>query len=237
VEVIVLYVPALVRRRRKNQRKLVIAGGLLVAVFAAAAALEQGRTRLPLATAEEKSSVTQSRTVYGGEHLKPPTNETAPTGITTEQKNPGPVPAGSDDTAGSRKREETDSNVPSDIVAFLDYWRNTMWARNVAAQADCYAPRVERFFTKTNVTREEVRKEKQRMLERYPIFETYKISNLKLLSLTADRATITFRKDWYARGTHRFAGAEQQRLTLTRNGGRWRIVGEEEVKVYWVKRS
>jgi len=38
-------------------------------------------------------------------------------------------------------------------------------------------------------------------------------------------------------GQKPFSGAERQRLKLRRIDGNWKIVSEEETKVYWVKRS
>jgi hypothetical protein len=96
---------------------------------------------------------------------------------------------------------------------------------------------VDRFFRQRGVTREQVRREKQRMLERYPDFNKYELKDVRLESRRGDRAVVTFRKDWDASGRGHFAGSERQRLSLRRAGGTWQITGEEELKVYWVKRG
>ena len=75
------------------------------------------------------------------------------------------------------------------------------------------------------------------MLARYPEFRKYDIRDVRLESMDGERAVVVFRKDWDVRGRGRFAGSEQQRLTLDRESGSWQIAREEETKVYWVRRG
>jgi hypothetical protein len=107
----------------------------------------------------------------------------------------------------------------------------------VGGQADLYAPRVERFFTKRNVSRDAVRQEKARMMQAYPEVNKYEISDVEVESNTGNEAVVSFRKEWDMNGNRRFSGAERQRLRLRRIDGDWKIVGEEETKIYWVKRA
>lgn len=132
---------------------------------------------------------------------------------------------------------ETASALPADLSGFLDQWRRTLIDRDLDAQVALYAPAVGRFFNKRNVSRDDVRSEKKRFLNRYPEFVKYDVSDIRVESMENDRAVLTFRKEWDARGRNRFAGAERQRLTLVRDGRNWQIVGEEELKVYWVRRT
>ena len=166
----------------------------------------------------------------------------------TERTVFGERPSPTDDvpTADSPKTErrsrsveppQSTSSVPADLQAFLDRWRTTLISGDAKAQAALYANRVDRFFTKRNVTRRDVLREKERMLARYPEFHKYDISDVQIESLDDSRAVVTFRKDWDARGRGRFAGSEQQRLTLRRDDGSWKIVREEETKIHWVRRS
>lgn len=75
------------------------------------------------------------------------------------------------------------------------------------------------------------------MFNEYPDIRLYTISDPAVESLGADRATVTFRKEWDARGARQFAGAERQRLTLRRLDGAWKIVGEEELQLFWVRKN
>jgi hypothetical protein len=133
---------------------------------------------------------------------------------------------------------ETAGNVPTDILRFLERWERSLENRDLDTQAACYAPVVERFYTKSNVSLSDVIAEKRQLLDTYPKFNKYEISNIRVHSLTPQRAWITFNKTWDTSGNRRrFAGSEQQRLVLTKINGDWKIIREEEPRVYWVRRS
>jgi hypothetical protein len=131
----------------------------------------------------------------------------------------------------------TVTEVPADIVQFLSKWENSLEKHDLATQENCYARVVDRFYTKSNVSQKDVMAEKRRMLQAYPKFNKYEISNIRVESLTGDRASLTFDKNWDASGRKRFAGSEQQRLVLIKVSGEWKIVREEETRVYWVRRT
>jgi ketosteroid isomerase-like protein len=140
-------------------------------------------------------------------------------------------------TEAMRGRTTAAPSKSDDIHRLLDEWRSTLVRGDVNAQANLYAPRVDRFFTKRNVSRDAVRKEKSRMMAAYPEVNRYEISDIRVESNTGDEAVVSFRKEWEMTGNRRFSGAERQRLRLRRFGGDWKIVGEEETKIYWVKRA
>jgi len=119
----------------------------------------------------------------------------------------------------------------------LERWRETVMRGDVNAHTILYAPRMDQFFRRRNVTRETVHREKTRMMELYPEVNRYDISDVKVESSKPGEAVVSFRKDWDMRGDRPFSGAERQRLKLRRISGDWKIVSEEELKVYWVKRS
>ena len=75
------------------------------------------------------------------------------------------------------------------------------------------------------------------MMELYPEVHRYEISDVKFESQKHDEAVVSFRKDWDMNGDRRFSGAERQRLKLRRINGDWKIVSEEEMQIYWVKRG
>jgi hypothetical protein len=96
---------------------------------------------------------------------------------------------------------------------------------------------MEVFYRRNGVSRETVRREKARMMELYPQVHRYDISDVKLESHKGEEAVVSFRKDWDMNGDRRFSGAERQRLKLRRINGDWKIVREEELKIYWVRRG
>ena len=131
------------------------------------------------------------------------------------------------------------NDVPAAVLGTVELWRSTLEKGDLQTHVATYAPRVDKFFRQRRVSRQEVRREKQRMMARYPDVNKYEVHDVRLESLKGDRAVVTFRKDWdtSGSGSRRFAGSEKQRLTLQRLGGEWKVVGEEELKVHWVKRS
>lgn len=136
----------------------------------------------------------------------------------------------------SRTRARAVSSIPPEILDFLEQWRSTMVGGDLQKHVSLYAPVVDRFFRERNVSREAVRQEKKRMLDRYPHFDQYDLRDVKVDFAGDNRALVTFRKDWSARGVRRFAGSELQRLTLQKDSAAWQIVSEEELRVFWVRR-
>jgi hypothetical protein len=129
------------------------------------------------------------------------------------------------------------TGVPADIEALLVKWRDTLVRRDLDGHMGCYAPIVYVFYNRKNVTRGGVREERERALSAYPEIRKYNISNVKPESITPTRAVVTFDREWDMAGSKRSAGAERGRLTLEKFKGEWKIVGEQEARVYWVRRS
>jgi len=152
---------------------------------------------------------------------------------TSESKALVPPPA-PDKTTGAT------AEVPAGILAVLKRWRESMLSGNVDIQTDCYAPIVEVFFRRTNVDRATLLDIKRSLMVAYPDVRTYELSDLALESVSDDRAAVTFRKKWDAWDASQlkhFAGEERQRLTFVRLEGDWKIVREEELQVYWVRKK
>jgi hypothetical protein len=198
--------------KNRRDRKLLISGFVLGVVFLVAAYLEY----------------------TGGKRQVPqPINaaNSAGTGADVERTVYGETPS----TPASRSRSDT-ANSAGEVDSFLKVWCATFLSGNAAAHADLYAPRVNRYFRKRNVSRNDVRRETERLLARYPNFHKYEISGVQVEAIDEDKAVVSFRKDWEARGRGQFAGAERDRLTLSNGSGEWKITGEETTKVYWVRR-
>jgi hypothetical protein len=98
-----------------------------------------------------------------------------------------------------------------------------------------YASTVGPYFTKSRVTRAQVRDDVRGMLDRYGKMTVYKISDINVTPVDADHAFATFRKHWETEG-NKFSGEEREQLKLTRQGGQWLIASERELKVYWVRK-
>ncbi len=129
--------------------------------------------------------------------------------------------------------------LPPEIGKLLSTWVQSTLRGDLTSQVKCYGPQVEVFFTKRDITREDVRLEKQKVLTEFPEVKAYDISGLEIESAGADRVVINFRKRWDSSGNtgKQFSGEEKERLTLARFGEQWLIVGEEELQIFRVHKG
>ena len=96
-----------------------------------------------------------------------------------------------------------------------------------------YAPVMEVFYRKKKIPVSEVRREKAKLFGGLSHVRKLDMSDIRIESLGRVRAVVSFRKDWEMQGALATSGSERQRLTLGWIEGRWRISGEQEVRVYW----
>jgi len=216
---------------RRNRLKLLISALVLSTVFILAAVAQRKHvTADPFAPDQTRARSNNNDRPVFGKQADP---------LSREMPLPQNTPREREDTPSSDVNVplEAGKDVPADVLGFVERWRSSLMRKDLEQHAATYAPRVERFFRKRGVSREQVRAEKAQMLAKYPDFNRYEIRDVKLESKSPNRAVVTFRKDWDTSGNSRFAGSERQRLTLHKAAGSWQITGEEELKVYWVRRG
>lgn len=124
------------------------------------------------------------------------------------------------------------------IELALTGWWSSLLNADLNSHMAHYGDLLERYFTKRNISWQAIYQDKQRFLVTYPVVVQHRIHNLRITAESADRAVATFDKVWDFRmaDNRRFAGEERQRLKLRQYEGRWKIVSEEELQVYWVVR-
>ena len=234
--------------RRKLKASLAVLG--LVLVIAAIAQFTGKDTRTnPYAATNTETRAPEPRTlpqaknnrepagraVFGVDEPRPADTRPDPTAATLP-RNAEPTNETLEPSTRGRTTELSASNTEG-IDELLARWRDTVVKGDVQGQTALYAPKLERFFRQRNVTQAQVRKTKSQMMSLYPTVNRYDISDVKIESNNGKEAVVSFRKEWDMKGTKPFSGAERQRLKLRRVGNDWKIVSEEETKVYWVKRS
>jgi curved DNA-binding protein CbpA len=128
------------------------------------------------------------------------------------------------------------SPVAAQVEAVLTSWIDTLRNGDLDAHMGYYASNLERYFQKRHVSWRSVYAEKRAFLNKYPKLVVYRISNLHTDSVAQGVVMSVFEKTWdfRTRDNERFAGEERQRLKLRNFGGLWRIISEEELKIYWV---
>jgi hypothetical protein len=224
--------------RRKLMASLAVLGVVLViAVIAqftgrSTRANPYAATRTPEVKTAEKPG---GRAVFGTEQ---PTGAREARPDPTSATLPRPVePANEAEPSTRGRATEPVTSTSAGIDQLLDRWRDTVAKGDLEGQTELYAPKLERFFRQRNVSNAQVRKTKAQMMALYPTVNRYDISDVKVESNNGKEAVVSFRKEWDMKGQKPFSGAERQRLKLRRIAGDWKIVSEEETKVYWVKRS
>jgi len=117
------------------------------------------------------------------------------------------------------------------IQSAIEQWQHAILSGDPELIAACYAPRLERA---------RVRQAALRSFQHLGKPAILRVSDLSIAPLADDRAVATFRKHWQTRGPKVFAGEEQEKLVFVRVGEGvpplWKIVSEEETKVYWTAR-
>jgi hypothetical protein len=85
------------------------------------------------------------------------------------------------------------------------------------------------YFDRHDVSRDTVRQSMLKDRARYGRPDIYRISGIGITPVSETRAVATFRKHWQWRtlGRGRSAGEEDERMTLVRTQGVWRISSEQ----------
>ena len=219
----------MMRSGRRNQLKLMGSLAVLAVVFVIAAIAQFKGDHPPNpytanAKVAEPPEIGRERAVFGEERPNP----TADSPVAPHPPASSAAAETADPEPDQRARAAEPTSPPAGVNELLERWRRTVILGDVNAQTILYAPQMERFFNRKNVTREQVRREKGRMMELYPNVSRYEISDLKVEAVENGQTVVSFRKEWDMHGDKHFSGAERQRLKLRRIAGDWKIVSEEE---------
>lgn len=145
-------------------------------------------------------------------------------------------PGSRETVAGDSAPSAADNSAPSDdIKTLLDKWVSSTRSHDVRANVDCYAPVVDSFFGRQAVSRDQLAREKQRQFQTIGRVRKFGLENVRVNRIGRDRAIVSFDKEWSFGDRNPFSGAERAELTIRNLDGAWKIIGEKEVKIYWVR--
>ena len=124
--------------------------------------------------------------------------------------------------------------IKSDVENVVEGWNDALENHDLDAHLSKYADSVN-YYNAGAASIEKVRADKQRAFEAYDEINL-DISNLKVTpDETGEKATAVFDKKWKFEGEDKFSsGKVQQQLQLAKIGGKWRITGEKDLKVYYI---
>ncbi len=129
------------------------------------------------------------------------------------------------------------SQARKQIKAVVDRWADATRRRDTNEAAQCYAPVLERFYGKRNVSAEQWKRQQKQVLSQIGQIQKLEISNVKVQQENPNLAVVLFDKKWEFRGRSYFAGSAQDELILRPFQGQWKISSEREVKVYWTSKK
>lgn len=137
------------------------------------------------------------------------------------------------ETASSEPQAQTQSD--QDIRDFVNSWIRAIEQKDIEKHMTYYADKIDKYYTRYNVPKTDIYQDKSRINSKYDSM-VFEISNINI-SNYGSTAEVTFNKKWDARGTETFSGEVLQKLDLNQINGNWLIVGEEELRIYWVIRN
>jgi hypothetical protein len=88
---------------------------------------------------------------------------------------------------------------------------------------------------KRGVNRVYVQADRAQALSKYSDL-SFRFSNMNInMDRSGNRAVATFNKEWDFKGEKNSAGSVREMVWLERIGGKWRITGERDLKVHYVR--
>jgi ketosteroid isomerase-like protein len=185
------------------------------------------------------TSPSPSATVPAGQEarVEAPAAELGPT-PRNQSNSPSPVESTQVANEASGQPSESDASVRDAVGAWVLAFRS----KDLTALADSYAPLVEIYFRRTNVSHEEVRQYIESTFAKMVDIRKYEVNDLRVGMVPGDnssnginysRATATFRKTWDTLESDgkSFSGEEIEQLTFTSSPQGWKIIREEELKI------
>ena len=123
------------------------------------------------------------------------------------------------------------------VQSVLTQWVESTKTLNPQAEADCYAPMVDTYYTEHHLSRQRILEYKKAQFAQLGMVNQFEISNVQIKEPSPGTAVVVFDKTWDFGTVHKFSGAEREQLTLNKFEGEWKIVSERELKLYWVRGS
>jgi ketosteroid isomerase-like protein len=143
-------------------------------------------------------------------------------------KTPAPTP--------EETPETNPDQIKTEIAQKIAGWRSLAESRNLSAYMNFYASKLD-YYTKRGVSRDFVRRDKQQAFNKY---KTIKIQMSKMdimPSTDGETAVATFDKQWlFVNDSEQNSGKVRSQLKFKKSGGRWLIISEKDLKVYYVNK-
>ena len=169
-----------------------------------------------------------------GKNTKTITKQTPEANTTDNTKDNAETPT---PTATPEKTPEINAaQIKKEVSQTIDGWNNAAEALNENQYMSFYADRLD-YYNKKDASIDFVRKDKVRALTPY---EDVKI-NVSNLTVAPDKngeiATAVFDKEWIFEGDDKYSeGKVQSQVRFKQFAGKWKIISEKDLKVYYVNK-
>lgn len=160
-----------------------------------------------------------------------PTKTATPTPSPTSTPTPSPTPK----PQPTITAEETEA-VKSDIEQVINRWKSSSEDFDLEDHLSNYADTVD-YYRGGKVSLGKVREDKEKV---YNMYHTVSV-NISNAEITPDpsgeKATAVFDKEWNFENDEKSnSGKVRQQLQFVKSGGKWKISGEKDLKVYYVNK-
>jgi ketosteroid isomerase-like protein len=173
-------------------------------------------------TSSNNANVNVNGSLSGNSGTNPPTPIPFPSNTPTPVPLPTPTP--------QVNSEEARKEVSQTIYG----WKSMAESKNLDAYMGNYADTVD-YYNHSGASRSYVRSDKARAFEMYDSISV-DLSNMNVsVDESGNKATATFDKEWDFQGSRNSSGKVQTQLKLRNVNGRWLIVGERDLRVYYTR--
>jgi ketosteroid isomerase-like protein len=131
------------------------------------------------------------------------------------------------------------SRARSEVMSLMNTWAESMRRQDVGANLSLYADRLDAYYQRGSVGREQVRSDRQAIFSKFYSSTDVQLDNLSVEldpSGTAARVTYDNSYDWRG-GSKYLIGKSHNAMTLSKQGSRWLITSEEHLGNYGPDRS
>lgn len=129
---------------------------------------------------------------------------------------------------------EQDAKVKKEITDFIESWRKTNENRDIDKHIEHYANTLDYFYKESGINRNKVRAARQQAYETFP-FLSLQVDKLKISPESETSAVAVFDKSWTFKNEKKTTtGSVQQELRVAKQNGKWQIVGEKDLNVYFI---
>ena len=131
---------------------------------------------------------------------------------------------------------EQSAQIKEDVGTVIDDWKSSYESLDLEYAMSYYAETID-YYNAGKVGVGRVRADKQRAFDAYDTIN-FNISNLTVTpDASGDRATAVFDKEWQFENTEKTnSGKVRQQMQLVKSGGKWKITGEKDLKVYYINK-